>query len=86
MSPSPAPSRTGLWSAALLPSLGAVGLHDAQITADRASFARVVSAWHIRWTLLPTGSPAAAMLDALPGWRRLHSDPVATVHVRTAAP
>jgi hypothetical protein len=36
----------------------------------------------IQWTLLPPGLPAVQLLDHLPGWRRLHSDPVAIVHVR----
>ena len=36
----------------------------------------------IAWTLLPPGSPAVALLDRLPGWRRLHADAIAVVHVR----
>jgi len=38
----------------------------------------------IQWTLLPAGLPAVNLLDQLPGWQRLHSDPVAVVHVRTS--
>jgi hypothetical protein len=40
----------------------------------------------IRWTLLPSGLPAVNLLDQLPGWQRLHSDPVAVVHIRTSCP
>jgi hypothetical protein len=38
----------------------------------------------IAWTLLPPASPAVALLDRLPGWRRLHADAIAVVHVRAA--
>lgn len=38
--------------------------------------------YHIKWTLLSQGSPAAALLDHLPGWRRLYADPIAVVHTR----
>ena len=40
----------------------------------------------IQWTLLPSGLPAVNLLDQLPGWQRLHSDPVAVVHIRTPCP
>ena len=33
-------------------------------------------------TLLSPGTPALASLDQLPGWRRVHTDAVAVVHVR----
>jgi hypothetical protein len=38
----------------------------------------------IQWTLLPSGLPAVNLLDQLPGWQRLHTDPVAVVHIRTS--
>lgn len=38
----------------------------------------------IGWTLIPPHFPVIALLDKLPGWRRLHSDSVAVVHVRVA--
>jgi hypothetical protein len=40
----------------------------------------------IQWTLLPSGLPAVNLLDQLPGWQRLHSDPIAVVHIRTSCP
>jgi hypothetical protein len=36
----------------------------------------------IGWTLLSPGAPAVALLDLLPGWRRLYADETAVVHVR----
>ncbi|MCK2097707.1 hypothetical protein [Thauera aromatica] len=37
--------------------------------------------YRIAWTLLEPGTPAVALLDRLPGWRRIHSDEIAVVHV-----
>ena len=36
----------------------------------------------IGWTLLTPQTPAVALLDRLPDWRRVHGDGVAVVHVR----
>jgi hypothetical protein len=36
----------------------------------------------IQWTLLVPGMAAIAVLDRLPGWRRLHADSLSVVHVR----
>lgn len=36
----------------------------------------------VAWTLLAPDRPAAALLDRLPGWRRLYADATAVVHVR----
>lgn len=38
--------------------------------------------YRIGWTLLDPGTPALAVLDRLPGWRRVYTDTVAVVHVR----
>lgn len=37
----------------------------------------------IGWTLLAPTRAAVAYLDRLPGWRRVHADQIAVVHVRT---
>ena len=37
----------------------------------------------IEWTLLATDSPAVALLDHLPEWRRLYADKTAVVHVKS---
>ncbi len=34
------------------------------------------------WTMLKPGSPAAAVMDRMPGWRRTYADAVAVIHVR----
>jgi len=36
----------------------------------------------ITWTIFPPETPAVILLDHLPGWRRLYTDPVAIVHIR----
>jgi hypothetical protein len=41
--------------------------------------------YRIGWTLLAPASPAVAQLDRLQGWRRLHTDAAAVVHVRDPA-
>jgi len=38
--------------------------------------------YRIAWTLLRAGSPAAAALDRLPGWRRAYGDDQAVIDVR----
>jgi hypothetical protein len=42
--------------------------------------------YQIARTLFVPGTARATLMDALPGWRRLHSDPIAVVHVRVPAP
>lgn len=46
---------------------------------------RLLEDYHIAWTLLAPGTPAVALLDHLPGWRRLYGDTVAVVHVHVGA-
>lgn len=46
------------------------------------SLTQLLKDYHITWTLLPPGTPALALLDQLPGWKRVHADAVAVVHVR----
>lgn len=43
---------------------------------------KLLQRFHIEWTLMPPESPAAALLDHLPEWRRLYADKFAVVHVR----
>jgi hypothetical protein len=49
---------------------------------DPAALIGLLERHHIGWTLLQTGTPAIALLDRLPGWRRVHADAVAVVHQR----
>lgn len=43
---------------------------------------RLLEDYRIGWTLLEADTPALALLDRMPGWRRIHTDAVAVVHVR----
>ena len=47
---------------------------------------KLLQQYRISWTLLTPGSPAVAMLDHLPQWRRLYADKAAVVHVFTGQP
>jgi len=44
---------------------------------------KLLAKHQITWTLFEPGSTAVALLDHLPGWRRLYTDGTAVVHVRT---
>lgn len=55
---------------------------DAVSLASPDSLPRILAKYRIEWTLLPPDAPAVALLDHLPGWRRLHADQVAVVHIR----
>ena len=47
---------------------------------------KLLQKYRIEWTLLPPEIAAVALLDNLPGWRRLYADKIAVVHVRKAVP
>jgi hypothetical protein len=49
---------------------------------DVAQLATLLRDHRVAWTLLRPESPAVRWLDAQPGWRRLHTDGQAVVHVR----
>jgi hypothetical protein len=59
--------------------VGAVFAVDDRLPATLAEFG-------IAWTLLSPKTPAVAVLDHLPGWRRVYADDVAVVHVRDDQP
>jgi hypothetical protein len=42
----------------------------------------LLNEYGIAWTLISPQSPGVALLDHLPGWRRLYADDIAVVHVR----
>lgn len=54
--------------------------HEAIIRGNEAAFARAVSRWGIRWTIVAPEDGLAKLLDEK-GWRRIHSDEWAVVHV-----
>jgi len=41
--------------------------------------------YRVGWTILAPGTPAIAVLDRLPDWRRVHSDDLAVVHMQKQA-
>lgn len=49
---------------------------------DTESLSMLLDKYRIGWTLLQPGTPAVALLDHLPGWRRVYSDAIGIVHVR----
>jgi len=49
---------------------------------DLAALPALLAKYHVTWTLLQPQNPDVALLDHLPGWRRLYSDAIAVVHVR----
>ena len=52
---------------------------------DRPSLDAAVRQYGVAWTLLQPGEPLVAVLDAMPGWRRLYADRYAVVHERISA-
>ncbi len=49
---------------------------------DAAALKAELDARAVDWTILQPTNPAVAVLDETPGWRRLHTDRFAVVHVR----
>jgi hypothetical protein len=69
--------RADMYGDALLKRyLGALQLSETE------KLPQLLADYRIGWTLLETGTPALALLDRLPGWRRVYADDVAVVHVR----
>ncbi|HZX31878.1 MAG TPA: hypothetical protein VFF03_11045 [Rhodocyclaceae bacterium] len=46
-------------------------------------FVKLLDKYGIGWTLFSPDTPAVALLDYLPGWRRIYADKTAVVHIRT---
>jgi hypothetical protein len=68
-------SRADLYGDRFLDNYGTI------IAPDRAALAATLIRYRIRWTMLAARSPLVAVMDTLPGWRRVHTDDVAVVHV-----
>jgi hypothetical protein len=45
-------------------------------------FFKMLDKYDIGWTIFAPDVPAIALLDRMPGWRRIHSDKTAVVHVK----
>ncbi len=56
--------------------------HRAVTLADLDDFLKLLDQYGIGATLLTPGTPALALLDRLPEWRRLYADDVAVAHIR----
>lgn len=56
-------------------------LTGTELTSPGA-FDKLMDKYRIGWTLLTPQTPAVALLDRLPGWKRIHSDGTAVVHAR----
>jgi hypothetical protein len=68
--------RADMYGDALLKRyLAALNLHEP------GALTQLLDDYHIGWTLLEPGTPALALLDRMPGWKRVHTDAVAVVHV-----
>jgi hypothetical protein len=51
-------------------------------SASSGALETLLERHQIGWTLLPPSAPAVAVLDHLPGWRRIYTDAIAVVHAR----
>lgn len=56
---------------------------DAIAPQSAADMHRLLDKYGIEWTLLEPRTAAIAALDLSPGWKRVHTDAQAVVHVRT---
>lgn len=54
----------------------------AVLLKERKQLIELLDEHRFGWTLLAPGTPAIAVLDELPGWRRTYTDKTAVVHVR----
>jgi hypothetical protein len=57
-------------------------VYRAATLADLNDFVALLDEYNIDATLLEPSVPAVALLDRLPGWKRLYADDTAVVHVR----
>lgn len=49
---------------------------------NKAALDRLMARWNFGWTILSPANPLVAVMDQRPGWRRLHADRYAIVHIR----
>jgi hypothetical protein len=59
--------------------------HRAVTLQNVPDFLRLLEDYRIGATLLAPTTPAAGLLDVLPGWKRLYADDVAVVHVKQSS-
>lgn len=54
---------------------------DATNLTDAGQLPLLLKQYQVEWTLLRRGTPAVAVLDRMPGWRRVYTDDLAVVHI-----
>jgi hypothetical protein len=69
-------SRADLYGDAFLQNYSTI------ISPDGDALMAAIGSHHVQWTIFPSEAPVTKLMDAQPGWRRLYSDKLATVHVR----
>ena len=50
---------------------------------DGRAFADLLARRGVEWALVRTGDDEARHFDAMPGWRRVHRDEIASAYVRS---
>jgi len=60
--------------------------HRATTLQSVPELLQLLQGYGIQATLFAPQTPAAALLDLLPDWRRVYADDIAVVHVRKGAP
>ncbi|HEX2559051.1 hypothetical protein [Phenylobacterium sp.] len=58
--------------------------YDRAVSGNPEALAETLERHGVRWTILHPGNRAVPVLDRTPGWRRLHADAYAVVHVKDA--
>lgn len=61
-----------------------VHAYDRTVSGDPAALTEALERHDVAWTILHPNNRAVPVLDRLDGWRRLHADAFAVVHVRDA--
>jgi hypothetical protein len=51
-------------------------------SGDEAGLSGLLARYGVIWTLLAPEAGAVAVLDRMPGWRRVYADPYAVIHAR----
>jgi hypothetical protein len=59
---------------------------DASNLKSAEALTKLLSEYKITATMLSPGTPAIALLDHLPNWKRLHTDDTAVVHISSKPP
>src|SRR5574341_256236 len=65
---------------------GRADMYGDEFTAKYLALGELVALlerYRIAWTIFEPTNPRTAVMDALPGWKRVHADAVAVVHVRS---